>query len=155
MQGILKRLITAAVLTGLIACARAEGVDEERTEFVSHCAACHGEDAKGNGPLSTKLKTKPADLTLLSKKNKGVFPVRSVYDAIDGRRLNDAHGIREMPIWGCRNTPAGVAATEFGKHRPGRVGPYESHLDLACDPEDVIANRILSVIEHLRRVQEK
>jgi hypothetical protein len=28
-------------------------------------------------------------------------------------------------------------------------------LDLACDPEPVIRSRILSVVEHLRRIQEK
>ena len=32
---------------------------------------------------------------------------------------------------------------------------YESHLDLSCDPEDVIGNRILSVVGYLRRIQEK
>ena len=33
--------------------------------------------------------------------------------------------------------------------------PYESHLDLACDPEDSIGNSILFVIEYLRRIQER
>jgi hypothetical protein len=43
---------------------------------------------------------------------------------------------------------------EPGSQR-GSIRAYESHLDLSCDPEDVIANRILSVIEYLRGIQEK
>jgi len=35
------------------------------------------------------------------------------------------------------------------------LDPYESLLDLPCGPEDVIANRILSVLVYLRRIQEK
>ena len=29
------------------------------------CAECHGADGKGKGPMSSKLKIKPADLTIL------------------------------------------------------------------------------------------
>ena len=146
MPKTVKRLISAIGVMGLITCARAEGLDEAKTEFISHCAGCHGEDAKGNGPLSAKLKTKPADLT---------FPVRAVYGAIDGRTGSDVHDAKDMPIWGCRHTPAGGSPNESGKRRASKLKPYESHLDLACDTEDVIANRILSVVEYVRRIQEK
>jgi hypothetical protein len=33
----------------------------------------HGADAKGAGPLSDKLKTKPTDLTLLAKRQSREF----------------------------------------------------------------------------------
>jgi hypothetical protein len=155
MPKTVKRLISAIGVMGLITCARAQGPDEAKTEFISHCAGCHGEDAKGNGPLGVKLKTKPADLTILSRKNSGVFPVRAVYGAIDGRTGSDVHDAKDMPIWGCRHTPAGGSPNESGKRRASKLKPYESHLDLACDTEDVIANRILSVVEYLRRIQEK
>ena len=32
--------------------------------FVSYCLICHGPDAKGDGPLSKKMKIQPADLTV-------------------------------------------------------------------------------------------
>ena len=44
-----------------------------KTEFLSKCAACHGADGKGAGPLSATIKQKPADLTILAKRNNGVF----------------------------------------------------------------------------------
>jgi hypothetical protein len=33
------------------------------------------------------LKTKPADLTTIAKKNNGVFPSAEIYEAIDGRNV--------------------------------------------------------------------
>jgi len=75
-------------------------------EYQSSCAACHGIDAKGAGPVSKELKTPPTDLTVLSKKNNGVFPYDMVYQVIDGRNSTIAsHGTHEMPIWGYRFGP--------------------------------------------------
>ena len=50
--------------------------------------------------ISTVLKTPPADLTVLAKRNDGLFPIAAVNEIIDGRMLIAAHGNREMPIWG-------------------------------------------------------
>ena len=44
--------------------------------------------------------TRPANLTILAKKNGGVFPSRRVHEIIDGRQEVAAHGPRTMPIWG-------------------------------------------------------
>ena len=41
--------------------------------FRAHCAACHGSDATGGGPLAPELKTKVADLTRWRKTIKGSF----------------------------------------------------------------------------------
>jgi hypothetical protein len=42
------------------------------------------------GPISKELKTRPADLTALTKNNNGVFPYDRVYQMIDGlRRTNE------------------------------------------------------------------
>jgi mono/diheme cytochrome c family protein len=68
--------------------------------FRAHCAACHGEDARGGGPLASVLKTKPADLTALAKNNKGDFPAARVRKIIAGDDVLNSHGSREMPIWG-------------------------------------------------------
>jgi hypothetical protein len=114
-----------------------------------------GSDGKGNGPLASKLRAKPADLTTFAKKNNGVFPLSAVYEAMDGRNEIKSHTTREMPIWGCRRTPSPMFATKASKRKVYKLDPYESHLDLSCDSEDIIGNRILSVIEYLRRIQEK
>jgi mono/diheme cytochrome c family protein len=68
--------------------------------FKEYCAACHGVNAKGNGPAVTALKVPPPDLTLLSKNNHGRFPDNRVYSSIRGDVNIDAHGSRDMPIWG-------------------------------------------------------
>jgi len=149
-------LTAAGVIICLNASARAEDLDAGKAEYLSSCATCHGSDGKGNGPHSSKLKTRPADLTLFAKKNNDVFPVSTVYDAIDGRNAIGSHGIRDMPIWGCRHAPSPVSPAKTRKPKVYRPPDrYESHLDLSCDSEDIIANRILSVIEYLRRIQEK
>ena len=41
----------------------------------------------------------PANLTLLSKNNGGVFPEGEVRDFIVGTRTIASHGSREMPVW--------------------------------------------------------
>jgi hypothetical protein len=156
MQTAVKSLMVASVIIGLNASGWAQDLDAGKVEYLSGCAPCHGGDGKGNGPVSSKLRAKPADLTIFAKKNNGVFPVSAVYEAIDGRNAIESHSIREMPIWGCRQTPSSISPAKTPKAKIYRTpDPYQSHLDLSCDPEDVIANRILSVIEYLRRIQEK
>jgi len=68
--------------------------------FRAYCAPCHGLGAKGDGPVAPSLKTPPADLTVLAKKNRGVFPEVRVRRAITGESVIASHGSREMPIWG-------------------------------------------------------
>jgi mono/diheme cytochrome c family protein len=78
----------------------AEDAVPGKTEYLSSCAACHGDDGKGNGVLASVLKVPPADLTTLARRNDGHFPLAAVTEIIDGRTLIAAHGTREMPIWG-------------------------------------------------------
>jgi mono/diheme cytochrome c family protein len=69
--------------------------------YHAHCAACHGPEGKGNGPVAVDLKTKPADLTLLAKNNGGKFPTQRIQKFISGDAPSlQAHGTREMPVWG-------------------------------------------------------
>jgi mono/diheme cytochrome c family protein len=69
--------------------------------FRAHCAACHGSDGKGDGPVAPTLKSKPADLTVLARNNRGVFPKQIVLKIISGDDSSLlAHGSREMPVWG-------------------------------------------------------
>ena len=69
--------------------------------FHAHCAACHGPEGKGNGPVAAGLKIKPADLTVLAKNNGGKFPMERVQRFISGDDPSlSSHGSREMPVWG-------------------------------------------------------
>lgn len=68
--------------------------------FHTHCAACHGESARGDGMVGAALRTPPPDLTLLAHNNGGVFPEGMVWEFIDGTRDVTAHGPRAMPVWG-------------------------------------------------------
>jgi len=68
--------------------------------FHANCASCHGLDLKGTGPAAPALNSKPTDLTQLSKRNGGKFPLAMVERAIQGNEFVLAHGSREMPVWG-------------------------------------------------------
>ena len=68
--------------------------------FQAHCAPCHGDDGKGNGPVASALNTPVPDLTTIAKRNGGIFPESHVRSMILGDDVLKAHGSREMPIWG-------------------------------------------------------
>jgi mono/diheme cytochrome c family protein len=68
--------------------------------YKTWCASCHGALGKGDGPTAAALKTIPADLTMLAKKNGGKFPTERVRNYIEGATAIAAHGSREMPVWG-------------------------------------------------------
>lgn len=68
--------------------------------YRAYCAACHGQDAKGNGPAAPALKTAPPDLTVLSRNNGGKFPSFRVANIIQGDEAITAHGSQDMPMWG-------------------------------------------------------
>ena len=65
-----------------------------------YCAACHGREGKGDGPVAPGLVKKPIDLTALASKNGGKFPYDKIARAIDGRETPRAHGTPDMPVWG-------------------------------------------------------
>jgi mono/diheme cytochrome c family protein len=69
--------------------------------FKSYCAACHGADAKGDGPAATALKVPPADLTTLAKRHNGKYPADYVKTVLSkGLENAKAHGSKDMPTWG-------------------------------------------------------
>jgi mono/diheme cytochrome c family protein len=94
---------------GFLACASSSSdrADEGRVRiayggdlFQGHCAACHGSDAKGQGPVAAMLKVPPPDLTRIALRQGGHFDSSEVAAFIDGRVDIIAHGRREMPVWG-------------------------------------------------------
>ena len=118
----------------------AQDQDVGQANFRMSCASCHGAEGKGNGPVSGQLKVPPPDLTVLAKKNNGVFPVSHVYEIIDGRQAVIAHGTRDMPIWG------------FQYSLEQRV---QGNPATAIDPDPIVRMRILSIIDYLSRIQQK
>ena len=68
--------------------------------FHDYCSACHGVDARGNGPAAQALKYKVPDLTEISKRARGKFPLVRIREIIEGNETSVSHGSREMPIWG-------------------------------------------------------
>jgi mono/diheme cytochrome c family protein len=136
-----KWLAIASIIVGSSGTSVAQDIDAGKSEFQFACATCHGIDGKGKGPVSSQLKVEPADLTVLAKKNNGVFPFSAVYEAIDGRQAVIAHGPRDMPIWGLRYTLPQIQES---------VRNYSSF-----DPEARVRARILALIDYLNRIQEK
>jgi mono/diheme cytochrome c family protein len=68
--------------------------------YRAHCASCHGLDGKGDGPVASALTTKMPDLSKISQRSGGVFPVARVRKIISGDEAILGHGTREMPVWG-------------------------------------------------------
>lgn len=69
--------------------------------FKAYCAVCHGNDATGDGPLATSLKTAPSDLTRIAARNHGVYPRARIERIISGEeQIPGGHGTRAMPVWG-------------------------------------------------------
>ncbi len=78
----------------------ADPVDNGEIAFALYCVSCHGESGSGDGPVASALKTPPTDLTQLSAQYGGIFPAEEIYAYVDGRKDVEAHGTREMPVWG-------------------------------------------------------
>ena len=102
-RAVIEALVVASLFTGF----NTQGFGQQPTgeqpdigkiEYQSGCAACHGVDGKGNGPVAAFLITKPADLTMITRKYNGAFPFGHIYDVIDGREEVKAHGDRAMPV---------------------------------------------------------
>jgi mono/diheme cytochrome c family protein len=72
-----------------------------KQEYLASCATCHGEAADGNGEIATMFKDRIPDLTGITKRNDGVFPLLKVIHAIDGRAVIRGHG-NPMPVFGNR-----------------------------------------------------
>ena len=71
-----------------------------RQSFRSYCATCHGPEGRGDGPVGEYLNIPPADLTQVSQRNDGEFPLEEVVKTIDGRESKRGHGSSDMPVWG-------------------------------------------------------
>jgi mono/diheme cytochrome c family protein len=104
-------LITSFLLLFTLAAAAQDGrtvnpqfspsyIPSGQVMYRQFCAACHGADAKGNGPAASNLKTRPADLTTLAKRHDGKFPYDYVSTMLRFGPGVPAHGSSNMPTWG-------------------------------------------------------
>jgi len=129
-------------MDGLAVAAGTERADLGKREYLNKCAICHGQSGKGDGGMMDLLKKAPSDLTMLSKKNGGVFPFDRVFAVIDGREVVKSHGDRDMPIWGRDYSADTVRAAEY-------------FVDVPYDMEIYVRARILALIDYLNRLQSK
>jgi mono/diheme cytochrome c family protein len=132
-------LLAGACLLSLPATAAEDDRDLGRLEYLDNCAICHGRSGQGQGPMAMLLTKEVPDLTVLQRNNDGVFPFDYVYDTIDGRERMDAHGTREMPIWG--KAYGGLADPAMAPFRP-------------YDRESFIRARILALTEYIYTLQQ-
>jgi mono/diheme cytochrome c family protein len=77
-----------------------EYIPTGETMYGQYCAACHGPNAKGNGPAAVALKVPPPDLTTLAKRHDGKFPADYVSMVLLFGPGTTAHGSPDMPTWG-------------------------------------------------------
>ncbi len=143
-----KIIVIAAVIVGCVllfnldsasALEKAAQLKLGENEYMSNCAACHGADAKGSGPVAAVLSIKPSDLTKISKKFNGQFPNEHIYKVIDGREMINPHGDTDMPVWGHR-----YMAMAYKK--AGEV-PHE------LDAQALAFGRITSLVGYLESIQ--
>ncbi len=93
----LRRVMLLAVFIGTPA--MAQDISEGERLFHHRCAACHGLEADGAGPMAPVLLLQPTDLTQLQRENDNEFPLKRVVWRIDGRDPLVSHG-SPMPVYG-------------------------------------------------------
>ena len=96
--------------------------------FSSYCTSCHGRDARGDGPAANALAASPKDLTRLSGAEGDRFRADTVAASIDGRRQVEAHGPREMPVWGRVLDDRNTAAPEELRLTPDMIQAIVAYL---------------------------
>jgi mono/diheme cytochrome c family protein len=109
--------------------------------FARFCAACHGDQARGDGPVAGTLSVLVPDLTRLSERNDGGFPASRVRDIIDGRSIVIAHGTRYMPVWGYEfwvEEGADVVAEEEARLMIDRLVEYLRSIQYVRNPADPV-----------------
>ena len=77
-----------------------EGAATGESLYRTYCQSCHGEAAKGDGPVAMYLVLPAADLTQIAIRRNGIFPEKDIYRIIDGRTEVRVHGTSDMPVWG-------------------------------------------------------
>lgn len=103
--------------------------------YSDNCTACHGQTGMGDGPLAGQLETAVPDLTLISQRNGGVFPMTDVMSTIDGY-TRTREGTTMMPEFGVDLQAGPLVLVETGD---GIKTPTPS--------------RLVALAEYLRSIQ--
>jgi mono/diheme cytochrome c family protein len=138
-------LMSCLVTSGLAGPAAAQevaaDVESGAKDFAVRCASCHGRSGKGDGPAASSLVRKPADLTAITARNGGTYPAGRVFGTIEGLDMPDAHGTRDMPVWG----------DVFLSEKLGK----STSLEDAVKATDATSKRILALVRYIETIQEK
>ena len=118
----------------------ADALKDAASDFRAYCASCHGLEGRGDGPTAEVLKTRPSDLTQISRRNGGAFPAKQVYAKIDGRDMPVAHGTTDMPVWGMWFTHQAIGESLLLKD--------------ARPTEERVTERITALVSFLESIQE-
>ena len=97
--------------------------------YKDYCAACHGSNGKGHGPVARSLREPPSDLTTLAERHGGAFPAEYVTNVLRFGVDFSAHGSSEMPVW-------------------GPIFQYQEHYN-----EAAVRQRIKNLCEYLETIQ--
>jgi mono/diheme cytochrome c family protein len=117
----------------------AEPWSAAKLDYQAHCASCHGDSGKGNGPMAGMLMHRTPDLTTYAARNGGAFPRQLAWETIDGRPYaGDDNPSRQMPVWGL----------EFREE--AQVGP-----DATPYPEWQVSRRIAALVDYVASLQKK
>ena len=106
-------------------------VPSGKAMYKQYCAACHGADAKGHGPVASSLNTRPPNLTTLAKRHEGKYPYDYVSGVLRFGPGSSAHGSADMPVW-------------------GPIFQYVDNYD-----ENAVRQRIKNLCDYLESIQEK
>jgi len=131
--------LVSCLVAGVVCATRAAAIQESELPAVyvppgkriykDYCAACHGSDGKGHGPVARSLRKPPPDLTTLAKRHGGTFPEEYVMNVLRFGFGFSAHGSSEMPVW-------------------GPIFQYEEHYN-----EAAVRQRIRNLCEYLESIQ--
>ncbi len=120
----------------LVACVEAEmpQASDGKALFMENCAACHGANGKGKGPMAGDMTPAPKDLTGIQARNGGKFPESKVLSSIDGYARSD---------------PAGPGMPEFGGLLEGDLIPYDSGDGI----ETPTPRKLLALLSYIESIQ--
>ncbi|MGX9349678.1 c-type cytochrome [Shimia sp. W99] len=130
-------MMAAALGVGAMACAEAEMPEAPEGEaiFAENCALCHGAGGRGDGAIAAGLRPRPSDLTQISRRAGGAFPVAEVLSQIDGYE---------------RDAIAGVDMPEFGALLEGDLVPVDTG-DGVMTPTPRPLAALLAYLESIQR----
>ncbi|MBP9952164.1 MAG: c-type cytochrome [Cypionkella sp.] len=137
MDHLWKTLAGFGAVLALAACLMPEKQAENTgpQDFADYCSGCHGVSGKGDGELAGALRRKPADLTKLSRRHKGVFPTTRVM----------------AQIWGYTGKKGTGVMPDFAPLLEGDLVPYDGGDGIAT-PTPI---RLVEIAEYLKSLQQK